>query len=306
MELGTRGKGPADVPGVGGASDRAVDEMEGVGYGVEDHPGTAEHAGPLAYRTGQTLPVAGEGKGLLALSVDLVRPFLEYDGFHGSRLHPLHDEFDGMVRGVPVLAILEDAEDLFHETHAAPVTHARKIPVTNTVEDGKAETDERNILGPGDEFPVSIPHEKIHRLLLDPLVKLEEIGKGLDLRVRNRLGENALHGGLESPARGTGDHVDRLHTKIPEKLGHADHMIRISEDGRTLSIEILLVVSHHVHEPASVVHHGLGWLCPRYPHNGLDKPVSRPNTYGKIEDLVGDLEAGAEDLARLLGGVWSE
>jgi hypothetical protein len=55
-----------------------MDQMDGIGYRVEDHPRTAEYAGPLTYRPGQTFLVAFDGKGFLTLAVDLFPSFFEY------------------------------------------------------------------------------------------------------------------------------------------------------------------------------------------------------------------------------------
>jgi hypothetical protein len=86
VQLRARGDGAADVPGVGGAADGAVHEVQGVGYGVEHHPRAAEHAGALADRAGQARAVAGHGEGLFADAVDLAFSFFEYVLAHGVLL----------------------------------------------------------------------------------------------------------------------------------------------------------------------------------------------------------------------------
>ena len=80
VEFRPRGQGPPDVPGVGGAADGAVHQVQGIGDGVEHHPGAAEDAGPLAHRPGQAVLVAVHLKGRLALAVDLVLPFFKNGG----------------------------------------------------------------------------------------------------------------------------------------------------------------------------------------------------------------------------------
>ncbi len=82
VEFRPRGQGPPDVPGVGGAADGAVHQVQGVGDGVEHHPGAAEDAGPLAHRPGQALPVALHLEGRLALAVDLVLAFFKNGVLH--------------------------------------------------------------------------------------------------------------------------------------------------------------------------------------------------------------------------------
>ena len=71
VEFRSGRKRTADVPGIGRASHRAVDQMEGVGYGIEDHAGAAKDTGPLAHGTGQTRLFTGNG------SVFFLCPFLE-------------------------------------------------------------------------------------------------------------------------------------------------------------------------------------------------------------------------------------
>ena len=65
------GERAADVPGVGRAADRAVDQVHGVGDRIEHHARAAEHARPLADRAGQALLLAGHGERLGARLVDL-------------------------------------------------------------------------------------------------------------------------------------------------------------------------------------------------------------------------------------------
>ena len=71
VELRSRRERAADVPGVGRAADRAVDQVDGVGDGVEDHPRAAEDAGALADRAGHAVLLAGHRERLLAGAVDL-------------------------------------------------------------------------------------------------------------------------------------------------------------------------------------------------------------------------------------------
>ena len=55
MQFRAGGQCPADIPGVGRAADRAVDQVHGVGDRVEHDARAAEHAGPLADRPGQAV-----------------------------------------------------------------------------------------------------------------------------------------------------------------------------------------------------------------------------------------------------------
>jgi hypothetical protein len=48
VELRPRGQGTANIPGVNGAADGAMDQMKGIGNGIKHHPGAAENAGTLA------------------------------------------------------------------------------------------------------------------------------------------------------------------------------------------------------------------------------------------------------------------
>ena len=76
VQLRARRQGAADIPGVDRTADGAVDQVQGVGNGVEHHPGAAEHAGPLAHRPGQAVLVAINVKGRIPLAMDLCGPFL--------------------------------------------------------------------------------------------------------------------------------------------------------------------------------------------------------------------------------------
>ena len=96
VEFRPRGQGAPDVPGIGGAADGAVHQVQGVGDGVEHHPGAAEDAGPLAHRPGQALPVAVHLEGRLALAVDLVLTFFENGVIHQFTL--------GRPTGSPLLS----------------------------------------------------------------------------------------------------------------------------------------------------------------------------------------------------------
>ena len=72
----------ANVPGVRRAARRAVDEVQGVGDGVEDDARAAEDARPLAHRPGEALLFAGHRERLRAFLVDLRFAGLE-DVDHG-------------------------------------------------------------------------------------------------------------------------------------------------------------------------------------------------------------------------------
>jgi hypothetical protein len=47
-------------------------KMQGIGNGIEHHPRSAEDTGPLAYRPGQTVFIAHQGKGLFPGAMDLL------------------------------------------------------------------------------------------------------------------------------------------------------------------------------------------------------------------------------------------
>ena len=68
VQFRARGERSADVPGVGRAADGAVDQVQGVGDGIEHHPRSAEDAGPLAHRPGQAGLVAGHVDGCRPVS----------------------------------------------------------------------------------------------------------------------------------------------------------------------------------------------------------------------------------------------
>ena len=97
VEFRPRRQGAPDVPGVGGAADGAVHQVQGIGDGVEHHPGAAEDAGPLAHRPGQALPVAVHLEGRFALAVDLVLTFFENGVIHELTL--------GRPTGSPLLSL---------------------------------------------------------------------------------------------------------------------------------------------------------------------------------------------------------
>ena len=59
MELGAAREGAANVPGVGGAANRPVDNVQRVGDGIQNHARATKHTGALADRTGDTGLVAG-------------------------------------------------------------------------------------------------------------------------------------------------------------------------------------------------------------------------------------------------------
>ncbi len=66
VHLGAARQAPPDVPRVGGAADGAVDEVDRIRDRVQDHPGPAEDAGPLADGAGKAVVSAVDG--CLALS----------------------------------------------------------------------------------------------------------------------------------------------------------------------------------------------------------------------------------------------
>lgn len=89
VQLRARRQGAPDVPGVGGAADGAVHQVQGIGDGIEHHPGAAEDAGPLAHCPGQGLLVALQGKGRFALAMDLILPLFINRRFHVRPLRVL-------------------------------------------------------------------------------------------------------------------------------------------------------------------------------------------------------------------------
>ena len=70
MQLRAAGQRAANVPGVSGAADRPVDDVQRVGNRIQHHARTAEHAGALADRAGDAGLAAGHFGGLAAGLVD--------------------------------------------------------------------------------------------------------------------------------------------------------------------------------------------------------------------------------------------
>ena len=78
MELRAAGLSAADVPCVGCAADRAMDDVQGVGNGIKHDSGAAEHAGTLAHRTRRTGFVTSDfRRGVLAVAQDLTAAIIE-------------------------------------------------------------------------------------------------------------------------------------------------------------------------------------------------------------------------------------
>jgi hypothetical protein len=82
VQLRTAGQRAPDIPGVDRAADGAVDQMQGVGDGIEHHARAAEDAGALADGPGQGVAVAGDVYGALARPVDLILSLFQYAGLH--------------------------------------------------------------------------------------------------------------------------------------------------------------------------------------------------------------------------------
>ena len=83
VQFRPRGESAADVPGIGGTANGAMDQVQSIGYGVEHHPRAAEHAGPLAHGAGRTVPVAAELEALAPFAVNLFSAFFQNGGIHG-------------------------------------------------------------------------------------------------------------------------------------------------------------------------------------------------------------------------------
>ena len=60
MQLRAAGESAANVPGVGGAADGPMDDVQSVADWIEHHARAAEHAGALADGTGSAGLAAGE------------------------------------------------------------------------------------------------------------------------------------------------------------------------------------------------------------------------------------------------------
>ena len=101
VQLGPRRQRAADVPGIDGAADGTVHQMDRIGDGVEHHPRTAEDAGPLADRTGQTVLVADDVKRRFALDVDLILSFVQCHCFHDCPLGVRPDGASNKAKGMP-------------------------------------------------------------------------------------------------------------------------------------------------------------------------------------------------------------
>jgi hypothetical protein len=71
VQLRAGGECPPDIPGVDGAADGAMYQMEGVGDGIEYNTGSTKNAGSLADRTSKTLLVAIQLKRSAAFDVNL-------------------------------------------------------------------------------------------------------------------------------------------------------------------------------------------------------------------------------------------
>ena len=76
MQLRPGRQSAANVPCIGRTADGAVDQVQGVGDGVEYHSRAAEYAGPLADGSGQALFLAGHIERPLALAVNLLSAFV--------------------------------------------------------------------------------------------------------------------------------------------------------------------------------------------------------------------------------------
>ena len=88
VQFGAGRQRAADVPGVSGTADRAVDQVQRIGHGVQHHARAAEHAGPLADRPGHALLFAIHRKRRSAVAMDLGSAFFQ-QGDHGIVLSPL-------------------------------------------------------------------------------------------------------------------------------------------------------------------------------------------------------------------------
>jgi hypothetical protein len=84
MQLRPRRERPANIPGVGGAANRAMDQVQGIRNRIKHHPRAAKHTGALADRTGQAGFVASNFKRLCANFVNLgLALFEQFNPGHG-------------------------------------------------------------------------------------------------------------------------------------------------------------------------------------------------------------------------------
>ena len=100
VQFRSRRERAADVPRVGRAADGAVDQVYGVGDGIKDHARSAEHAGPLADRSGQARLLAGHGERLGAGLVNLRFAGFE-DGEHEWSVAAVSEESGSGADSVP-------------------------------------------------------------------------------------------------------------------------------------------------------------------------------------------------------------
>ena len=146
VQLGARGEGPANVPRIGRAPDRTVDQVYGVGDRVEHDPRPAKNAGALAHRPGQALPLAGHRERLGAFLVDLRFAGFEDLDRHGKILHFLHHQFKALFGRLAVLAVHQSVQDHFQQPDRALVTDGREVGMANAVENRESMPDEGNVL----------------------------------------------------------------------------------------------------------------------------------------------------------------
>ena len=120
----------ANVPGIGGAADRPVNDVQGVGDGIEHHARAAEDAGALAHRPGRRSAFAVELQGLLRPCGRLAALALSSDTLPSVSPRLLRAASTCTVRSflpaLAVLAIHQHAEYLLQQPHGAPVAHRGK------------------------------------------------------------------------------------------------------------------------------------------------------------------------------------
>src|ERR1039457_5596032 len=89
VELRSGRESATNVPGISGAAQRSVNQVQRVRDWVQHHARPAENARALAYRTGRTLLVAVQLKEVFALSIHLPCAFFQdvHDGLLRACYH---------------------------------------------------------------------------------------------------------------------------------------------------------------------------------------------------------------------------
>ena len=216
MQLRPRRERAADVPGVGRTADGPVDEVQGIGDGVEHHARAAEDARPLAHAAGHRLAIAldrrppvGRGRSECAVSSSRARPAPSAGALgravfaRGAWHHITSSKLSSGTVGV--LAVEEGIEDLFDQTHAAHVPGRREVLVAHPVHDREAVPNERDPLVAGHVLAVGSAEEQIHPLLLDPLMEQQHVGRvtARHAHLRAASGDDLSRGASRSSCSGS-------------------------------------------------------------------------------------------------------